>query len=255
MEKIHYILIENTVENEIDLTEIFDRYPVLKSDGVFSTIQDAVEFLDKNSTDVVFMNYNMGDPKYSGDAFFMCSLWNQSYPDMMTVLYGEDENMAYTAAKFCATSFFTIPADLSVTEEVIKRIIYRADLLSYKTHAKNTLVMIKTKEGYQLIQKSRILFVERINRKNRMITIDGEEIWLANYSMEELTSLLSKCGFYRCYQSYIVNVENISEVCINNKKKIYTLRFRNSAEEILLSRDKYNEVLELLRSRYSNVLL
>lgn len=253
--KICYLIVEKDQRIRNDLSNVLDLYPVMKCESVCASIQEAVEYLAGHTVNVVFMNYEMGDPVKTGDAFYMCSYWNKSYPDMMTVLYGNDPSQAYLSIQVGCCDFFRLPVEVTEIQRVISRIRYRYDLLLYKIHAKNRLIMIRTRTGYQLIERNNILFVERTNRRNRLITAEGREVWLAGYSMDELENLLSDCGFYRCYQSFIVNLEKVTEICVNSEKKLYTLRFANYDGDIILSREKYSEILEMLKERHAGVSL
>lgn len=253
--KIRYIILEENIRLQNELSQILELNQSFECLEVFLSILDAAEFIENEAVDVVFMNCNLGDPALSGDAFYMCNYWTQRYPELMICLYGDNEEKAYLSNRVGSVDFFTVPFELLEIQSVITKIQSKYKLLQYKSQAKNRLIMIKTKNGYKLIERDRILFVERINRKNRMVTSDGNEVWLANYSMDELEKLLLECGFYRCYQSYIVNLEKVSEIYVNSEKKIYTLKFLHYNGEIILSREKYGEILELLKEQYAKVSL
>jgi DNA-binding LytR/AlgR family response regulator len=140
-------------------------------------------------------------------------------------------------------------------QRVVNRIEYLYDLLQYKRRSINRSVMIKTNKGYQLVTLDSVLFIERYDRKNRMITTDGKEIILGGYSLDELERLLAPNNFYRCYQSFIVNLSKVSFVKVDNETKNYTLLFKDFAGEVMLSRGKYNEIIELLKNMYAGISL
>ena len=129
-----------------------------------------------------------------------------------------------------------------------------ADILQQaKREISNRSIMIKTRSGYQLTRLSDILFIERSNRKNHIVTTDGQEISLLGYTMNQLEEMLEGCGFYRCYQSFIVNLSQVAAVRADNDAKIYTIRFKDYEGEILLSREKYAELVALLKGRYAKI--
>ena len=45
-----------------------------------------------------------------------------------------------------------------------------------------------------------------------MVTADGQELALLGYTMGQLEDILGRSGFYRCYQSFIVNLSRVSAV-------------------------------------------
>ena len=127
------------------------------------------------------------------------------------------------------------------------------DLQQAKREVANRSIMIKTRNGYQLTRLSDILFIERNNRKNSIVTTDGQEIALLGYTMNQLEEMLEGCGFYRCYQSFIVNLSQVAAVRADNEAKNYTIRFKGYEGEILLSREKYAELVTLLKGRYAKI--
>ena len=98
-----------------------------------------------------------------------------------------------------------------------------------------------------------ILFIERSNRKNRIVTENGEEIVLLGCTMNEIEQMLEGSGFYRCYQSFIVNLSKISFIRADNDAKNYAIQFHGFDGEILLSRDRYGEIVTLLKEKYAKI--
>lgn len=89
------------------------------------------------------------------------------------------------------------------------------------------------------------------NEKNRIVTESGQEIVLIGYTMNEIEEMLSEYSFYRCDQSFIVNLSKISFIKVDNDAKNYAIQSDGYAGEILLSRDKYAEIVSLLKDRYA----
>lgn len=253
--KIRYVILEREDQVRYELENMLWIHKVFECAGEFSDIIKASDFIEENRVDVVFADYATGDARHSGDASFMCNFWAQRFPDMMTILYSRDQMDVYTALRQGCFDFFTIPVNPEELLRVVNRIRYQFELLQYKVQSRNRILLIKTKTGYQLIERDSILFVERMNRKNRLITANGEEIILANYTMDELENLLSVCGFYRCYQSFIVNLEKVTSIHVNGEKKVYTLQFDGYDGEIILSREKYAHILDVLKEKYAKVSL
>ena len=127
------------------------------------------------------------------------------------------------------------------------------DLQQTKREAANRSLLIKTRSGYQLTPVIDILFVERSNRKNRIVTQSGTEIHPLGYTMNQLEQMLEGCGFYRCYQSFIVNLSKVSFIRADGSSKTYAIQFDGYDGEILLSRDKYPELIALLKEKYANI--
>ena len=87
------------------------------------------------------------------------------------------------------------------------------------------------------------------------VVVDGKEMILSGYSMNELEQILEGYNFYRCYQSFIVNLSRVSYVRADNEAKNFALIFEGYAGEVMVSRDKYTEVLQLLKNKYAKLTL
>ena len=75
------------------------------------------------------------------------------------------------------------------------------------------------------------------------------------YTMGQLEQMLEGSGFYRCYQSFIVNLSKVSFLRADNDSNNYAIQFDGYDGEVLLSRDKYAQLLTLLKDRYAKVNL
>lgn len=252
--KIKYIIVDRDDELRFTLSQMLQVYRNFHECEVMSSLMEAVEYLNSEKVDVVFINRAEGDPMRTGDASFMCSYWKKQYPDLQTVLYGE-ESMAYQALFHGAADYVALPFHAEHIQRVVDSIEARMDLLLYKYQAQNRIIMVHSRDGYKLVETNDILFIERMNRKNRMVTASGRELFLVGYTMDELEELLRDCGFYRCYQSFIVNLEKVTAINVDSEKKIYSLDFSGYDGQALISREKYSEVMKLLREKYTKVQL
>lgn len=62
-------------------------------------------------------------------------------------------------------------------------------------------------------------------------------------------------SFFRCYQSFIVNLDKITSIRTDSVSRTYTLSLEGLQEEILLSREKQKEVIARLQQRSSNITI
>ncbi|WP_099204015.1 LytR/AlgR family response regulator transcription factor [Scatolibacter rhodanostii] len=251
--KIKLVLVEENDQIRFELKDLLLFYNVFDIVAEFTKLEDIIQFTDLNQIDAVFTNVRLGSAKTSGDGFYLSVYLTQQYPDLMVVTYADTKEYAYHAFKHGCLEYFALPFDSLVMQRVVNRLVYQHSLLQYKNESVNRSVMIKTKTGYQLKKINDILFVERSNRKNRLVTVDGNEIILAGYTMDEIEKMLGTSGFYRCYQSFIVNLSKVSFIKANAETKNYSLLFENYAGEIMLSRDKYAEVVSILKERYAKI--
>lgn len=253
--KMKLVLVEKDETLRTRLEELLIFYNVFDIVKTFDGINEANKYICLNDVDAVFINLRTGNPKFSGDGSFLAYNLSQVKPDVLVVLYSEEKLEAGAVFSCCCDEYFSLPFDNHVLQRVVRRLQYLFDLLQYKRLSVNRSIMIKTKNGYQLVDIDKILFIERVNRKNRMVTVDGKETILSGYSMSELEHILEGYNFYRCYQSFIVNLSKVSYVRADNEAKSFALIFDGYVGEVVLSRDKYAEVIQLLKSKYAKLTL
>ena len=205
--------------------------------------------------DAVFIQSRVGDARHSPDGSFLLSYITGKKPDLLAVLYCDSQSIAFWALSAGATAAFTTPVDPLMFQSVISRVLYVHDLLQYKRDAQTRSVMIRTKEGFRMLRLSDILFIERRDRKKYIICADGSEITVSNYSMDDIEAMLSSSHFYRCYSSFIINLERVLHLNINTDKKLYSITLDGFDGEIILSREKYKELTEVLKKKYSDLTL
>lgn len=253
--KLRTVIVESDQHRIDELSKFLQFHSKFEIVATFDNTMLANDYLLTADVDLAFINLQLGDFRYTHDGSYLA--WNVSNHRSEMILIGYTD-YDYPVGKICTsncTDYFTFPMEDVVMQRILLRVKQMTQLLEYKRQSQNRSIMIKTTLGYQLIRLNDILFIERFNRKNRLITTDGRQIMLNGYTMDELTQLLSRDGFYRCYQSYIVNLSKVSSVRVDNVSKNYSLQFDGYSGEIMLSRDKYSEIVQLLKEKYARISL
>ena len=235
------------------LTVMLHAFQCFRIAGIAQTTEEAVEYIQSNDVDVIFVNHQPADPRVTSGGEHLAAVLGQSHPHIQVVIYSNTAEWAYNAYRCQCAGYLLVPFDPLALQSLVNRLRYVFDLQQAKREVSNRSIMIKTRSGYQLTRLSNILFIERSNRKNRIVTTDGQEIALLGYTMNQLEEMLESCGFYRCYQSFIVNLSQVAVVRADNEAKNYAIRFKGYEGEILLSREKYAELVVLLKGRYAGI--
>lgn len=247
------LLVDSNKELCNDLRNLLSMRRIFQVAADVDTVDEAIDYIHSHEIDGVFVNTLPADARRTSDGNHLSIVLAQEYPHIQTVIYsGSRENSYYACTSQCA-GFLLTPFDPLAFQALTDRLAYIYDLQQAKREAANRSIMIKTKNGYQLTRLSDILFIERSNRKNRIVTTDGREIVLLGYTMNQIEEMLSGSGFYRCYQSFIVNLSKVVFIRADNDTKNYAIQFSGYDGEVLLSRDKYAELVELLKARYAGL--
>ena len=253
MAGIKVLLVDSDVELRRRLWDLLSMHRVFQLEAELETTEQALDYVEANEVDVVFANNLPADARFTSDGSHLTLILAQRHPDVQVVIYSASKEAAYWCCRSGCAGYLLTPFDALDLQTLVSRLTYIFGLQQAKRESINRSIMIKTKNGYQLTRLSDILFVERSNRKKRLITVDGQEIVLLGYTMNQIEEMLDGSGFYRCYQSFIVNLSKVSFIRADNDAKNYAIQFRGYEGEILLSRDKYAELVDLLRARYAGI--
>lgn len=253
MAVMRVLLVDSNQELRRELWRLLAFHRTFRLESELETAEQAAEYILTHEVEVVFINHQPTDPQKTSTGDFLSVLLSQSKPHVQVVVYSDSQEWAYSAYRCQCAGYLLTPFDPLELHMLVNRLAYIFDLQQAKREAANRSIMIKTKSGYQFTPLQDILFIERSARKNRMVTTDGQEIALLGYTIGQLEEMLSGSGFYRCYQSFIVNLSKVSAVRADSGTKNYAIRFKDYEGEILLSREKYTEIVSLLKERYAGI--
>ena len=251
--EMRLLLVDSNLALRGELWNLLKLYQVFRLEAELETAEQAVEYILTHDVDVVFINHQPADAQKTSTGEYLSAILSQSSPHVQVVLYSDSQEWAYWAYRSQCAGYLLTPFDPLALQITVNRLTYIFDLQLVKRESSNRSIMIKTRSGYQFMPLQEILFIERSGRRNRMVTADGQELALLGYTMGQLEDMLGRCGFYRCYQSFIVNLSKVSAVHADSGAKNYTLRFKDYEGEILLSREKYTEIMSLLKERYARI--
>ena len=247
------LLVDSDAALRRELWNLLNLYRGFRLEAELETAEQAMEYIMAHDVDVVFINHLPADARMTSSGDYLSAILSQTHPHIQVVIYAGTEECAYWACRCQCAGFLLTPFEPLALQLMVNRLTYIFELQQIKRESINRSIMIKTRSGYQLTRLSDILFIERSNRKNRIVTTGGQEIALLGYTMNQLEEMLDGCGFYRCYQSFIVNLSQVAAVRADNEAKNYAIRVKDYEGEILLSREKYAELVSLLKGRYAGI--
>ena len=218
-----------------------------------NTIDEAIDYAATHEVDVIFTNNQPADPSVTSQGSFLPLVVQKDHPDIQVVIYGKTEHDAVEACRSHCSGYLMLPFDNLNIQLAVNRLRYVFDLQQTKRETSGSGILVKTKSGYHLLRLNDILFIERINRTIRVFTEDSIQTELTGYTMLELERMLVKRNFFRCHQSFIVNLAKISVINADNDAKRYMIRFKGMDGDIMISREKYMEIVNILREKYANI--
>ena len=186
MMEMKVLLVDSDQQLREELVVMLHAFQCFRVVGTAQTSTEAIEYVQSNEVDIIFANHQPADPRITGVGEYLSAVLGQSHPHIQVVVYSNSEEWAFNAFRCQCAGYLLTPFDPLALQSLVNRLRYIFDLQQAKREISNRSIMIKTRSGYQLTRISDILFIERSNRKNRIVTIDGQEIALLGYTMNQL---------------------------------------------------------------------
>lgn len=181
------------------------RLPDLDLQAVFLTPSKALDYLQTNTPDLVFVDIRM--PGMTG--IELATLINKQTLVIFTTAYSEFAVKSYDLQ---ATDYLLKPFTFERFEQAVKRASeQRGQNLTAKEETSADYILIKADYSLQKVFYNDIRYIEGYDDYVK-IHIAGGKIITARYTMKTLIQMLPENHFLRIHKSFIVNVSKISKI-------------------------------------------
>jgi len=202
-----------------------------------ASVKDAVKSINSLRPNLVFLDIEM--PNENGLQLF--DYFGESI-DFEVVFITAYQQYATSAFRFAALDYLLKPLDYTQLGESIKRYKLRTRNFSkvkidtFISNLSNELeinrkVVFPTKNGYQVVKMSSILFCKADASYSSIHTVDNSSFTIAS-NLKYLEDTLPSNIFFRCHKSFIVNMNFVKTYNRNTNRII----LENGAEIELASR-------------------
>jgi len=199
----------------------------------FSKTSAALQFLDKNPVDLLFLDINM--PAMSGVDFYK-SLRHKPML-IFTTSYSE---YALESYELDAIDYLLKPFTLSRFEKAVSKANEMYNLVHNAiVPEQSKYLMLKVDYGVVKVVLTEILFIEGLDNYLK-IHLQNQSPVVVRLTMKALTEKLNEKEFIRVHRSYIVPINRIESV----KQKIITI----AGEEIPVGKNYEDDVKAVFKS-------
>ncbi|WP_191858228.1 LytR/AlgR family response regulator transcription factor [Hanstruepera ponticola] len=186
----------------------------------FSKPEDAIQFLNSNSTDCLFLDINM--PTMDGFQF-LDKLVNRDFAIVITTAYNE---YALKALKHEAIDYLLKPIDSDDLKETITKIkkhntnslpISKIEevLLNFNKNFNQKKITISTDGKLIFLETDNIIYIESDGNYSTFVMQDQQKI-VVTKKLKEVNAILPENYFFRIHNSYIINLNKIKEFIKND---------------------------------------
>jgi len=198
------------------IKDYVEKVPFLECAGTFRDPLEALDFIQKNPIDLIFLDINM--PDLTGIQFLK-SLESQPLV-IFTTAYSK---YALESYEYDAVDYLLKPIEfdrfLKAVNKAFKQ--YQIKTSSLMTFAKDSdFILIKSGTEYYKMKLSDILYVRGTGNYVTFVTKKKEILSLL--AMKDVSETLSSKMFFRIHKSYIINFSHVDliesdQVKINNE--------------------------------------
>ncbi|CAM1369238.1 LytR/AlgR family response regulator transcription factor [Tenacibaculum xiamenense] len=222
------------VEDELRIAKRIERMvrgilsDSLKSIKVLNTLQNAIEYIEGTTLDLVFLDLNL-----NGESGFdlLTIVVSKSFHTIIVSAY---KDQAIKAFEYGVLDFVPKPFNKDRLEQAINRINAEEKIV------KNSVKFLAVKKRYkiQLIPLDDVVYIKGAGVYSELFLEDGD-IVLHDKSLEKLERLLSP-SFERIHKSYLVKMTEIKEIIVASGSK-YMAELTDGTQ-IPIGRTKYKDL-------------
>jgi two-component system LytT family response regulator len=233
---IKAVIIDDEARSTQSLIILFENYfDNIQVVGTASSALDAVSLIFREKPDVVFLDINM--PGHNGFDVLE-QIQSLAVKIVFTTAHKE---YAIQAIKKGAFDYLLKPIDVDDLRKCIERLNeqFRGQV---NPGPGSSTIQIHVKEGILFVQTNEIVKL-KANGSYTDIYLDNNKKITTSKVLKEYETLLSASGFYRCHNSYIVNLAKIEKLLSEDG---YFIEFRDGSRAEV-SRKNKEELLEKIK--------
>lgn len=200
MKTFHCIIVDDEPPAHTVLTNYISRLRFLTLDASFYTTYDALEFLNQNHTDIMFLDIQLND----ASGLDMISALTSPPAVILTTAYS---SFAMDAFNLGVVDYLLKPIPFERFAKAISRITE-----NYKTKEsfEDKYIFIKTDGYFQKVFLSELIYIEGFG--NFVKLHFHENFILTSETLQNMLKLLPGNSFIRIHKSFVVNKNKVLKI-------------------------------------------
>ncbi|MFH2096247.1 MAG: LytTR family DNA-binding domain-containing protein [Bacteroidota bacterium] len=215
MEIIKAVIIDDEVSARETLTALLERFfPHVQVVAQADSIEKGVQVIRENEKDLVFLDIEMP----FGSSFDILEQLEDI--DFEVIFITAHNQYAIEAFRFSAVDYLLKPVKIKDLKQALEKFEKRRTLVRDSNQRVKVLInninnqvlklVLPTIHGFNIVDISTILRCEGERNYTRFIFLNGDKM-LVSKTMKEFEDLLSKHGFFRIHQSFLVNLAYVKK--------------------------------------------
>lgn len=210
--------------------------------GLYSDGNKINDILENNKVDVVILDIEM--PGVNG--LEIGEFINEKYPNIKFIFMTGHSKYALEGYKYYPFDFLVKPINPLRLNKTLGKIVEKNEEGS-KQNNQGIKIGIKVKKGFMLVDIDEISYIEKLGRKVHLYLKNNQSMEI-NENLKILEEKLTPYGFVRPHQSYLVPLNNIQGIFLDDFMNSYNILLRDGENKIKVSRLKYKGLKEQLEN-------
>lgn len=198
---------------------------------------DVISFLQKNKVDLIFLDVQM--PGISG--FDLAEHIKRMYQGISIIFVTGHVEFALEGYDYNPADFLVKPINVLRLDKALSAV----NALKHGTNKQNSKIGVQVDGGFKIINVDDIDYIEKRGRKI-CIVCRGNNIYYSREPLQKLEMIFEDYNFFRTHQSFLVPLNKIRGIHIDEYRRSYNINIENVSELLPMSRDKYSELKEIL---------
>lgn len=234
------LIVDDEFPSREELKYFLREHSQLEIVGEYDDPLKALEFLQENTIDIVFLDINM--PNLDGMCLGRIISKFENPPKIIFIT--AYDSYAVDAFKIRAFDYIMKPYSKERIEDTLHRLISaeKEDSIEKEIPLQNKLTLWKEEKMY-VVPLEEVSYFEAIERETKVFR--KNEVYFSKLKISDLENKLPKDKFYRAHRSYIVNLDEILEI-IPWFNSTFNLKLKGVEEAIPVSRSKMKEFKHLM---------
>jgi len=230
------IIVDDEIKS-IELLEYYltDFFKDFKIKGKFTNIKEALEYIEKDKPNVIFLDINM--PK--GTGLDLLNLIQEK--KIRTIFVTAHSEYAIDAIKLSAFDYLLKPINLKELKRIHLKLLKSSITTTEKIQ--NKKIEIKISSKHYIFNINEITHISSEGNYTTIHSLVTKPLMISKNLKKVEYIYFSNLPFFRCHQSHIININHVLEysnyeiILLNNKK-------------IPLSSKKYSDFLKIQKNEY-----
>ncbi len=220
------------------------HFPNIIVEAKIDNVNEAILKINELEPDILFLDITLKD----GNSFEI--LEKIDYKNKSLIFITAYDSYAVKAFKYSSIDYILKPFEDQDLIDAINKIDFKLSkknnydnlISSVKNHI-NQLLIVKTNDGFQSIDKSQIIRIESSSNYSTLYLLNGTSL-LSAKTLGNYEEILTDSGFYRIHNSHLINIVHFKSY--KTKDGGYILM--HNGDTLPISQRRKHEFLEFIGS-------